>query len=245
MFATFVRIVITSLIASTAAIAASAAPATDGQRLATIAARYFEDRLNLNPLEASAITGEARFEGRLTITIAPQHLKQEQALFARVMKELQAVNQQKLSPADQMTYSVLQRELDNEIEGAKYPGELLPIDQYGGLPVELAQMGSGQNIQPLKTAKNFDDYLRRLKKLPAWGDQAIANMREGIRRGVVQPKALILSGFPAIKALTDTDLDKSTFTLATRNFPATMSAKDRARITRAYREAARQNCSSF
>ncbi len=241
MFATFIRITITFLIATAVTAAPSPSPSSSNtQRLAVIAARYFEDKLNLNPLEASGITGEARFEGRLNITIAPAHLKREQAVFARVQRELQSVDQKKLSPADQLTFAVLKREIDNEIESAKYPGELLPIDQYGGLPVELAQMGSGQNIQPLKTAKNFDDYLKRLAKLPAWGTQAITNMREGIKRGVVQPKPLILSGLPAIKALTDTDLDKSTFTLATRNFPAAINAKDRARITRAYREAAQK-----
>jgi uncharacterized protein (DUF885 family) len=216
-----------------------AAHADDGKRLADIAERYFEDRLQLNPLEASALTGETRFEGKLAITIAPAHLKREQALNQRVKRELAAVNAERLSPADRMTYAVLKRDIDLEIEAARFPGELLPLDQFGGLPVSLAQLGNGQNIQPLKTARNLDDYLKRLKRLPAWIDQAIANMREGTKRGVVQPRALIESGLPAMKALAEADLDKSTFTLALRNLPADLSAQDRARITRAYREAAR------
>jgi uncharacterized protein (DUF885 family) len=213
------------------------AHATDAQRLAKIADRYFEDKLNLNPLEASGLTGEARFEGRLAITIAPQHLKKEQVVFQRVKRELTSVNEKKLSPADAMTWAVLKSEVEQEIEGAKFSRELMPIDQYGGLPVYLAQMGNGQNIQALKTSKNFDDYLKRLNQLPVWIDQAIANMREGIKRGVVQPKPLIVSGLPAIKALTETDLEKSTFTLATRNIPAELSAKERERIKRAYNDA--------
>jgi uncharacterized protein (DUF885 family) len=219
---------------------AAGARADEGQRLADIAERYFEDKLQLDPLEASGLTGEARFEGRLAITIAPAHQKKVQALAQRVKRELAALNEQSLSAADRTTYAVLKREVEQEIEGEQFPGELLPIDQFGGLPVYLAQMGNGQNIQPLKTAKNFDDYLKRLNHLPAWVDQAIANMRAGIKRRVVQPRPLIASGLPAIKALTEASLDKSTFTLALRNMPADLTAADRARITRAYRESATQ-----
>lgn len=216
------------------------AAANDKARLADIAERYFEDKLQLDPLEASGLTGEARFEGRLAITIAPAHIKKSLAVAQRVKRELATLNEQTLSAADRITFAVLKREVEQEIEGDKFPGELLPIDQFGGLPVHLAQMGNGQNIQPLKTAKNFDDYLKRLNQLPSWIDQAIANMRAGIKRRVVQPRPLIVSGLPAIKALTETSLDKSTFTLALRNMPADISAADRARITRAYRESATQ-----
>jgi uncharacterized protein (DUF885 family) len=219
---------------------AAAAHASDAARLADIAERYFEDKLQLDPLEASGLTGEARFEGRLAITIAPANIKKSLAVAQRVKRELGALNEQTLSAADQVTYAVLKREIEQEIEGSRFPGELLPIDQFGGLPVYLAQMGNGQNIQPLKNTKNFDDYLKRLNQLPSWIDQAIANMRAGLKRRVVQPRPLIVSGLPAIKALTESSLDKSTFTLALRNLPADIGAADRARITRAYREAAAQ-----
>jgi len=203
--------------------------------LAKIAERYFEDRLQLDPLEGTATTGEARFEGELTITIAPAHLAKVRKLSQRVLKELNSLDEQKLSPADRMTYAVLKRQLQEQLEGDKFPGELLPIDQYGGLPVSLAQFGTGQDIQPLKTVKNYENYLKRLNKLPVWIDQAIANMREGIKRGVVQPTPLIVSGLPAIKALTEADVEKSVFYLAIKSMPATFSKADQARLTAAYK----------
>ena len=216
----------------------SAAPAVNesGKRLAKTAERYFEDRLQLNPLEGTATTGEARFEGLLTITISPAHLAKEIALAKRVLKELQAIDENKLSSADRMTYAVLKRQMQEQLDGAKFPLELLPFDQYGGLPVSLAQFGTGQDIQPLKTVKNYENYLKRLDKLPIWIDQAIVNMREGIRRGVVQPKPLIVSGLPAIKALTEPDVEKSVFFLAIKNMPATFSKAEKTRLTAAYKK---------
>lgn len=209
-------------------------------RLAQIADRYFEDHLILNPLEASSLTGEARFDSQLNVTIAPAQLAKERALSQRVLEQLAAINVKSLSPADQMTYAVLKRQLEEQIAGDKFPGELMPIDQYGGLPVYLAQLGSGQDIQPLKTVKNYDDYLKRLRKLPAWIDQAIINMRGGIKRGVVMPKPLMVSGAPSIKALAEKDVEKSVFYAAIKNMPATFAAEDRMRLTTQYKQAIQQ-----
>ena len=209
-------------------------------KLAQIADRYFEDRLVLNPLEASSLTGEARFDSQLNVTIAPAQLAKGRALSQRVLKQLAAINLKNLSPADQMTYAVLKRQLEEQLAGDKFPGELMPIDQYGGLPVYLAQLGSGQDIQPLKTVKNYDDYLQRLSKLPAWIDQAIINMREGTKRGVVMPKPLIVSGLPSIKALAEKDVEKSVFYAPIKNMPATFAAKDRARLTAQYKQTIQQ-----
>jgi uncharacterized protein (DUF885 family) len=209
-------------------------------KLAQIADRYFEDHLVLNPLEASSLTGEARFDSQLTITIAPAQLAKMRALSQRVLTQLAAMDIKKLVPADQMTYAVLKRQLEEQLAGDKFPSELMPIDQYGGLPVYLAQLGSGQDIQPLKTVKNYDDYLQRLSKLPAWIDQSIINMREGIKRGVVMPKPLIVSGRPSIKALAEKDIEKSVFYAAIKNMPATFAAKNRTRLAAQYRQTIQQ-----
>jgi uncharacterized protein (DUF885 family) len=222
-----------------AAFAADPAVAPNA-KLAQIADRYFEDHLILNPLEASSLTGEARFDSQLTITIAPAQLAKVRALSQRVLRQLAAMDIKKLVPADQMTYAVLKRQLEEQLAGDKFPSELMPIDQYGGLPVYLAQLGSGQDVQPLKTAKNYDDYLQRLNKLPAWIDQSIINMREGIKRGVVMPKPLIVSGLPSIKALAEKDVEKSVFYAAIKNMPTTFATKDRTRLTAQYRQTIQQ-----
>jgi uncharacterized protein (DUF885 family) len=211
---------------------------TSAQKLADMAERFFEAEQVLNPLGASYNTGEARFDGELEIAIAPAHRAKSLALTRRTLAQLKTVKLAELNPADQMTYAVLQRDLEQAIETEKYPRHLLPFDQYGSLPVQLAQFGGGQDVQPLRTVKNYDDYLKRLNKLPVWVDQAIANMRIGMARGVVQPRALIESGLPSIKKLTDTDVEKSVFNLAITNMPATFSASDRKRLTAAYQTAA-------
>ena len=181
-------------LALAAPLASAQAPAvkqTEAEKLAAVAERYFQDGLVLNPLFASQVTGDAKYEGELEIDISPVYRVKMRTLLQRVQRELVALNLKQLSPADQLTYALLEDETRNRLESMRYPGDLLPVNQYGGLPVQVAQFGSGQDIQPLKTLQNYRNYLKRLDKIPEWNEQAIVNMRAGIERGVVQPLSLI------------------------------------------------------
>ncbi len=209
----------------------------EGEKLAAIAERYFQDKLALNPLEGSQITGDAKYEGELEIDIEPTQRVKMRNLYLRVQREQATLNAKLLSPADQLTRALLEEEVKSRLERMRFPGDLLPVDQYGGLVVSVAQFGSGQSIQPLKTVENYRSYLKRLERLPKWVDQAIVNMRAGIERGVVQPRVLIERALPSLEALTIKDLDKSTFNLAIRNMPASFSATDREKLAAEYREA--------
>jgi uncharacterized protein (DUF885 family) len=213
---------------------AAASKPTEGEKLSAIAERYFQDNLTLNPLRGSQLTGEAKYEGELAIDIAPTHRVMQRALYQRVQREVAALNAKLLSPADQLTRALLDDEVSSRLGLMRFPEDLMPLDQYGSLPVQIAQFGSGQDIQPLKTVVNYKNYLKRLDKLPEWVEQAIINMRAGIERGIVPPKALIESGLPAMRALTTKELEKNAFTLAIRNFPASFSAVEREKLSSEY-----------
>ncbi len=222
--------------AQTASSGSAPAKLTEGEKLAAIAERYFQDKLTLNPLLGTQITGDAKYEGELEIDIAPVQRVKMRELYQRAQREQAVLNVKLLSPADQLTRSLLEDEVKARLDLLRFPGDLLPVDQYGGLPVYIAQFGSGQDIQPLKTVENYRNYLKRLDKLTEWVEQAIVNMRAGIERGVVPPRVLIERGLPSLQALTTKDLDKSAFNLAIRIMPASFSADDREKLTAAYRE---------
>ncbi len=234
----FASITFSALLFAQAPTTAPASPKiAEGEKLAAIAERYFQDKLALNPLEGSQITGDAKYEGELEIDIEPVHRVKMRNLYLRVQREQAALNAKLLSPADQLTRALLEDEVKSRLDRLRFPGDLLPVDQYGGLVVAVAQFGTGQDIQPLKTVENYRNYLKRLDKLPKWVDQAIINMRAGIERGVVQPKVLIERALPSLEALTTKDLDKSTFNLAIRNMPASFPAADREKLAAEYRVA--------
>ncbi|MBL8519746.1 MAG: DUF885 domain-containing protein, partial [Betaproteobacteria bacterium] len=216
---------------------AAKAKADPGARFAEIAERYFQDGLTLNPLAGSQITADEKYEDKLEVPIAPEFKAKAKALLVSTQRELNSVNRAALKPADQVSYDLLKEEIRDRLEGLQFPSELMPIDQFGGLPVYVAQFGSGQQIQPLKTVKNYQNYLKRLEVLPRWAAQAETNMREGMQRGIVRPKALIASGLPAFKALGEKDIEKSPFWTAIKVMPAGFTAAEKEAVTAAYREA--------
>ena len=239
----FLRVVISILMTTGAAVAAGAPSATGSvpsPALAAIAERYFQDFVTLNPLSGSATLGEARFEDKLEITIAPAHKARSKALYQRVQRELARLDKTKLNDADALTVALLTEETSKRLESFTYPSELMPIDQYGGLPVEVAQFGNGQGIQPLKTVKNVENYLKRLNRLPTFIDQAVTNMREGMRLGVVMPRPLIESALPSLRAMTEKNIEKSVFYSAVKNMPDSFSPADQKRLQSAYGSATEQ-----
>ena len=234
---------------ATAALMASAAhpwtlaqPATQPTSAAdaaftALAARYFDERMDLDPLRASAMLADPRYEGRLEIGIQPEHIAREKALYQRVAAELAKLPPEDLSADNRLSRELLDWELRDAMEGDSYPQHLLPMNQWGGLPMALANWAGGDQAQPLKTPADYDNYLKRLRRLPEYNDQAIVNMREGMRRGLTVPRPLIVSALPALKNLVAPTLEKTPFGAALKVMPDSFTPAERKRITRAYRTA--------
>ena len=126
--------------------------------------------------------------------------------------------------------------LNGAIKGHSYPGHLIPLNQFFSFVSSFAQLGAGTSIHPFKTVKDYDDFLSRMRGFENGVDTAIANMRQGMRTGIVQPKLLMERTLPQLNALVTSNVDSSIFYGPVANMPASFSAADRARLTAAYRE---------
>jgi len=123
------------------------------------------------------------------------------------------------------------------IEGLKYPSHYLPTNQFWGLTLDLPVLGSGSGNQPFNTVKDYDDFLKRLAIFPAWVDTAIYNMHEGIAKGWVLPKTLVVKILPQLKDMMVKDATQSIFYEPVKKLPDSFSAANKERITAAYKKA--------
>lgn len=208
---------------------------TSSKPLAALADRYLDAKARFDPLIAT-FSGDNRFDGELAITISPAERKKRFAMYRDVQRRLKAIDRARLARADMVTYDLLAYDLAANLAFELFDDHLLPVNQMDSVPTTLANFGGGQGPQPLKTVVDYEKYLRRLSRLPEWIDQAIANMREGVRRGIVQPRAIIESTLPQIRALASGDPQASPFYMPAKNFPAGFSEADRARLSEAYRD---------
>jgi uncharacterized protein (DUF885 family) len=224
-----------------ASFAATTAPsvttaASPAAKLQEIVEAYWQERLALNPLLATSL-GDSRWNDVLPISISPEHRAKSLAIEKRYLAAAKSVKPAQLSGQDRLTWDVFVRAREQAIEGARFPDELMPVDQFNGLPQTMAQLGSGTGSQPFATVQDYDNWLKRAGGFPAWVDQAIANMREGMRRGVVLPKPLVERLLPQLDQLAPADVEKSVFWQPVTRMPASFADADRARLTAAYRSA--------
>lgn len=216
--------------------AATRSPKTASASLAALFEAYWEEQAKLFPLAATA-EGDNRYNDQLPNDQTRAFRQQEQQFYQRYLVQLNRMERGKLSANDALNYEVFRYELETSLAGLKQLTWMLPFDQTSGLPQSMAQFGSGSGAQPFKTAKDYDNWLNRVHGFTAWTDSAIGNFRQGMARGVVLPKALVVKIIPQLDALAAPDPTKSVFYGPIAKLPATLPAADKERLTTAYQRA--------
>ena len=203
------------------------------QQLQVVADQYYDALARFEPINATE-SGDNRFDDQLGSAIVPAARAKQFALYRQYQKTLRAISRQQLSQQDQINYDILDYELASALSFERFPEYLLPLNQMDSMPVTLANYAGGEASQPLVTVKQYDAYLSRLDQLPGWIDQAIANMRTGMQKNIVLPKALIESALPQFKKLVSATPQDSVYYTPVKNLPAAFSDADKARLTQAY-----------
>lgn len=202
-------------------------------QLSQLFADYWEANLAHNPLTATFI-GDPRYNDRLPNTLTAAWRAQDLAFEREWLARINAVNKQGLSEQSLLSLEIFKREREQGIEGYEHPGHLIPINQFYNLAGLMAQLGSGTSAQPFRNTKDYEDWLVRATQLPGILDQAILNMREGMRQGVVQPRVLMEKVLPQLDALISDDPSQTLFYRPITQFPDAVTADDRERLTAAY-----------
>ena len=206
-----------------------------GARLHTLADQYFEKQISFDPIGAT-YNGDSRYDDRLPATLDASVRAKQVAIWKDVSNKLAAIKRASLPATDMVSYDCLDYELRANLEMAKFDQHLLPINQMDSLPVTLAHFASGQSAQPLKTVKQYEVFLHRLAQLPVWLTQASNNMRTGIKRGIVLPKALVNSTLPQYAQLVTDKVEDHAYYAAIKNLPADFSEADKQRLSKEYKQ---------
>lgn len=215
--------------------AAAATQESKAQRLNALYEQYWEESLKLNPLQAT-FQGDPRYNDQLPDFGSKQFRDEARAFTERWLKTIESVGPDGLSGQDLLSYEIFVRDAKNSLEGERFPGWMMPVNQMGSIPMFAVQMGSGTGAQPFKTIKDYENWLARGNRLPVLIDTSIANMREGMKAGVVQPRALMVKVVPQLDALIQDSAEKTMFWGPVANMPKEFSDADRTRLTAAYRD---------
>lgn len=220
--------------AGTDAAAGQATAADKAARLDALYAQYWDELLRLNPLQAT-FQGDHRYDDQLPDFGSAEFRAKSTAFTRDWLARVQAIGSDGLQGQALLSYEIFVRDANNSIEADKYPGWMQPVNQMGGLPNLAVQLGSGAGAQPFKTVQDYDNWLARGSRLPVLFDTLIANMREGMKAGVVQPRPLMEKVIPQLDALITGRAEDSLFWGPVKDMPDEFDDAQKQRLTAAYR----------
>jgi uncharacterized protein (DUF885 family) len=208
----------------TSATAATANPTT--RALHALFDAEWEHDLAESPIWASSI-GDRRYDTRWDdVSLAAQ--ARREAHEREVLQKLSRIPRAELSKDDALSYDLFVYKYQTAVDGQPFRLFLFPLNQRGGIQTadELA------DELPFTTVKSYADWNARLAAFPAYMDQTIEVLTEGIRARMVHPKIAMQRIVAQLDAQIVTDPTKSPFYAPYKTkLDASIPAADRERLT--------------
>lgn len=234
------RIVLAALLAMTAVRGLAQDRAGDAQELSRRLNQLYLDHVvafrSLYPLTATT-NGFRAYNAQFANWLTEEHREAHRQQCRGDLESLRLADRTRLDESDRLSYDVFEHLLERCLENLEFDYHLLPINQSGSLPATFPIFGSGRGAQPFHNVRDYDNFLMRLPGFVEWMDTAIANMRRGMERGFVQPRAVMEKVLPQLTDMIVDDPRKSMFYQPVINMPEAITGDDRVRLTVLYESA--------
>ncbi len=201
-------------------------------RLHDLFRREWEVRLREDPLFATSV-GRHEYDDRLP-SVALEDLARYVDATLAFLAELDAIDRDFLPTADRTHADIFRRQLEDRVADYRLGDWQMPFNADSGFHTGFAQLPSQV---PLRTVRDYENYIARLRAWPAHVGQQIANLRAGLKRGMTVPR-VVLDGYEGtIAAHVVEDPAKSVFHRPFERFPSTFPEAERKRLRAAGRAA--------
>ncbi len=157
-------------------------PHTADQAVLALLKEDLEAQRRADPISASN-RGDRRFDDQLPdLSAAAGHAWAQDA--AARLARCKAIDPSSLSPMRRTELAMLSEALQQRIDGEPFKGWEMVVTQISGPQYDLPQMPQTLSFT---SDKQLADYAARLEKIPAYLDQAVENLRAGLKRGFTPP----------------------------------------------------------
>jgi uncharacterized protein (DUF885 family) len=158
-------------------------PETASASLKALLDDEWEWRLREFPTYATYV-GDRRYDDRLEV-MSLDAISRRKAERRALLERAERIDREALSTDDRLDYDLILGELRLEIDGHRFPSELMPVNQMSGVHQELAELAL---FAPRSRREDFENFVGRIRDFPRLVGETIELLREGLARGIVQPK---------------------------------------------------------
>ena len=148
------------------------------EKLNQLFAENFQESLKFNPIQATMI-GDRRYNDQLPNFLSEEFRQKSHDFTVKWLDKIKQIDRDLLKGQDRLSYDVFIYQSEMALEGEKYPGHLIPLNQSNNLAGFFAQLGSGQSVQPFETVEDYDNWLGRVDDGVVVLDQIIINLNQG------------------------------------------------------------------
>lgn len=229
-----------AVVAAPAKAPAKAARLSPHDRLFQLFKASDEAHLKRNPLDA-LLRGDNRYADRLGDMISDQYFAAEKAAAEHDLAALHAIPRAALSPTGQLAYDVFDFTRKDDLRG--YQPDILnltkvqPMNHFFGLHTFYPTFASGKGGAPFNNLADYENNLKRHKDFVTYLDRAIGRFKQGEASGVVESKLTVSNMIEQLDNQLKIAPEASPYYEPVENFPASIGAADRARLTKEYRDA--------
>ncbi|MGA8274073.1 MAG: DUF885 family protein [Candidatus Sulfotelmatobacter sp.] len=195
------------------------------QQLLSLFDEEWQYELRTNP-ESATMLGDNRYNDRLSDN-SPEFFHSDTEQRRGFLARFEAIDPAGFSRQDALSRDLMIRRLRQEIEGAQFKPWEMPVNQMGGLHLDLPELVS---LTPFNTASDYDNYLARLHQMPHVFDQVTANMRQGMRDGLMPPRYLLEKVAAEAEDIASKTGENSPFATPVKEFPAVVTAPEQKRL---------------
>ena len=193
--------------------------------LSDLLAEQWEYRLRTSPLYASFL-GDKRWNAELddfSQAAIDKDLQEVQKFVAR----LEHIDTTGFPKQEALNKRLIVRDLKAQLEGARFKPWEMPVDQQNGLQVFLPQLVLVLSFQD---AKDYQDYISRLKQMPRLFDQTVIQMKKGMADKLMPPRFILDKVAEQADGIATKQPSDSPFAQPFKTFPKSIAEADETRL---------------
>ena len=141
-----------------------------------------------------------------------------------IARELDAIPAAELSPEERINAAVFRTTLEANIANQKFRSWEMPLNADSNFWSGLTAR------QPYARAEQYRRYLGRMRDVPRYFDEQIANMRAGLKRGFSVPRVTLAGRDSSIAAYAVAEVEKNPFYAPFATMPSSIPAAEQAKL---------------
>ncbi len=195
------------------------------QQLLSLFDEEWQYTLRTSPEYATTL-GDNRYNNRLSDD-SPEFFQSDLDQKRKFLARFEAIDPIGFSQQDALSRDLMIRELRQDIEGAKFRNWEMPVNQMGGLHLDLPDLVT---LTPFNNVSDYDNYLARLHQIPHAFDQVTANMRRGLHDNLMPPRYLLEKVAAEAEDVASKTGESSPFAKPVNDFASSVPALEQKRL---------------